>query len=234
MSATILPYLALGVGSLVFGLFLGTLSVRMSRGDAPACRLSRKVFHIGIFTGAAPAQLWLGFWGVVLYGTVIGALVAQACVRGEDASLFRALARDGEAGAGRCQVLAPLAATVVGGILSVFLVGPFAIVGYLVCGWGDGVGEIVGQRWGRRRYGSLPFYRRRSVRTVEGSLAVLGGGFLGGWAALDLLGYPPLLSVGVGLLAGAVGAVSEGLSPEGTDNLWVQLLPSLASWWLLG
>jgi phytol kinase len=234
LSATILPYVALGVGALVFGLLLGSLSGRMARGDGPGRRLSRKVFHIGIFTGAAPAQLWLGFWGVVLYGTVIGALVAQAYVRGEGASLFRALARDGDGGGRRRQILAPLAATVVGGILSVLLVGPFAIVGYLVCGWGDGVGEIVGQRWGRRRYGSLPLYRRRSVRTLEGSMAVLGGGFLGGWAALDLLGYSPLLAVGVGLLAGAVGAVSEGLSPEGTDNLWVQLLPSLASWWFLG
>jgi phytol kinase len=234
LSAAILPYLALGGAALVFGLLLGTLSGRMARSEGPARGLSRKVFHIGIFTGAAPAQLCLGFWGVVLYGTVIGALVAQARVRGERAFLFRALARDGEAGDGRRQILAPLAATVVGGILSLFLVGPFAVVGYLVCGWGDGMGEIVGRRWGRRRYGSLPLNRRRSVRTVEGSLAVLGGGFLGGWAALDLLGYPLLLSVGVGLLAGTVGAVSEGLSPEGTDNLWVQLFPSLVSWWLLG
>jgi phytol kinase len=234
LNPAILPYLALGAGSLVFSLLLGGLSGRMARGEGPARRLSRKVFHIGIFTGAAPAQLWLGFWGVVLYGSVIGALVGQACVRGEGAFLFRALARDGEGGAGRRQILAPLVATIVGGILSVFLLGSFAIVGYLVCGWGDGVGEIVGQRWGRRRYRSLPLNRRRSVRTVEGSLAVLGGGFLGGWAALDLLGYAPLLCVGGGLLAGAVGAVSEGLSPEGTDNLWVQLLPSLASWWLLG
>jgi phytol kinase len=234
LSAAILPYLALGAGSLVFGFLLGSLSGWMARRDGPTRRLSRKVFHIGIFTGAAPAQLWMGFWGVVLYGTVIGALVGQAYLRGEGAFLFRALTRDGEVGARRRQLLAPLAATVVGGILSVFLVGPFAVVGYLVCGWGDGVGEIVGERWGRRTYGSLPLNGRRSVRTVEGSLAVLGGGFLGGWAALGLLGFAPLLSVAVGLLAGAVGSVSEGLSPEGTDNLWVQLLPSLASWWILG
>lgn len=234
MSNPTLRYLALGIGALVLGLVLGALSSRLARGGGALGSLSRKLFHIGIFTGAVPAQLWLGFWGVVLYGTVIGALVAQAYLRGERASLFRALAGGEDEGHRHRRLLVPLAATVLGGILSVLLVGPFAVVGYLVCGWGDGVGEPVGRRWGRRTYGSLPLGGCRSTRTVEGSLAVLAGGFLGGWAALDLLGHSVLTSVGIGLLAGAVGALSEGLSPEGTDNLWVQLLPSLVSWWFLG
>ena len=29
------------------------------------------------------------------------------------------------------------------------------------------------------------------------------------------------------------GAVAEGLSGPGSDNFWVQLIPSLASWWFL-
>jgi phytol kinase len=234
LSNPTISYIALGIGALVLGLVLGALSGRLARGGRPLGSLSRKLFHIGIFTGAVPAQLWLGFWGVVLYGTVIGVLVAQASLRGERASLFRALARGEDEDHRHRQLLVPLAATVVGGTSSVLLVGPFAIVGYLVCGWGDGVGEVVGQRWGRTTYGSLPLGGRRSTRTVEGSLAVLVGGFLGGWAALDLLGHSVLASVGIGLLAGAVGAVAEGLSPEGTDNFLVQLLPSLVSWWFLG
>lgn len=234
MSNPTFAFLALGIGALIFGLVLGALSSRLARGDGPFGSLSRKLFHTGIFTGAVPAQLLLGFWGVVLYGAVIGALVAQAYLRGERASLFRALASGEDAGHKHRQLLVPLAATALGGTLSVLLVGRFAVVGYLVCGWGDGVGEAVGRRWGRRTYGSLPLGGRRSTRTVEGSFAVLAGGFLGGWAALDLLGHSVLTSVGIGVLAGAVGAVSEGLSPEGTDNLWVQLLPSLASWWFLG
>ena len=234
MSNSALPFLALGIGSLLFGLLLGALSSRLAQDGGAARSMSRKLFHVGIFTGAVPAQLWLGFWGVVLYGAVIATLVARAYLRGERAPLFRALSREEDEGGKNRHLLIPLTATALGGISSVLLVGQFAIVGYLVCGWGDGVGEVAGQRWGKRTYGSLPFRGRRSLRTFEGSLAVLGGGFLGGWAALDLLGYSTLLSIGIGFLSAVAGAVSEGLSPEGTDNLWVQLLPSLASWWFLG
>jgi phytol kinase len=234
VSGPTFPFFALGIGALLFGLLLGALSSRLTRSRGTAQGLSRKFFHIGIFTGAVPAQLWLGFWGVVLYGTVIGALVAQAFLRGEGSSLFRALVLEEDRNEKIRRLLVPLAATALGGLSSVLLVGHFAVVGYLVCGWGDGVGEVVGRRWGKRRYRSPFRGSEPSFRTLEGSLAVLLGGFLGGWAALGLLGYATLLSVGVGFLVGLVGALSEGLSPGGTDNLWVQLLPSLASWWFLG
>ncbi|MFC1575222.1 hypothetical protein ACFL5A_01065 [Gemmatimonadota bacterium] len=223
--------LALALGSLAYGGILGLVVGAMARGGDPRRTLARKTFHIGVFTGAAPAQLFLGFWGVVVYGTAVALLVLVALRRGERSSLFRALARPADGEDRRRFVLLPLVATAMGGLLAVLLVGEFAVVGYLVCGWGDAAGEPVGQRWGRHCY-SPPF--GEGSRTLEGSLGVLLAGALGGWAALGLVGQPFLAAVGVGALCGLVGALAEGLSTHGTDNLWVQLLPALTAWWMLG
>ena len=234
MNDPTLSFLALGIGTLAFGLALRAVSIRLGRGDGSRRSLGRKTFHIAVFSGAAPAQLWLGFWGVVLYGVVLALLVAQGLLRGAGSPLFEALARE-EDGEGKARmVLLPLVMTALGGVLGVLLVGRFAIVGYLVCGWGDGAGELVGVTWGKRRYASPLSGGESASRTVEGSLAVLSAGFLGAWAALGLLGYPPLSALGIGFLAGLVGAVSEGLSGRATDHLWVQLLPTLTAWWFLG
>ena len=227
--------LIVAAGSLAYGLLLGRLVGILSPEPKSENDLSRKAFHVGIFTGAAPAQLLQGYWGVVVYGTVIAALVLLAYLRGSRSVLYRALARPEDGGAGARFVLVPLASTALGGILGLQLVGSFAVVGYLVCGWGDAAGEVVGRRWGRRRYGVPPWARSpRYFRSLEGSLAVLVAGSLGGWVGLSLLGYSPLPSLAVGLACGALGSVSEALSSHGTDNLWVQLLPSLGGWWLLG
>jgi hypothetical protein len=40
--------------------------------------------------------------------------------------------------------------------------------------------------------------------------------------------------VGVGLLSGLAGAISEAGSSPGTDNLWMQVAASLVAWWFLG
>lgn len=233
-----LPLLALGAGTLAFGLAVGAVSIRLGRADRARRALGRSTFHIAVFTGAVPAQLWLGFWGVALYGAVMALVVSQGLLRGAASPFFEVLAREGEGegvGKGTARtVLWPLLMTALGGLLGVLLVGRFATVGYLVCGWGDGAGELVGRVWGKRRYSPLLARGNAPERTVEGSLAVLFAGFLGAWAALGLLGYPPLAALGFGFLAGLVGAVSEGLSGRAVDNLWLQLLPSLTAWWFLG
>ena len=234
LDSSLLSWLALPLASLVYGFLLNRLASLFSRWAPDAQGLDRKTFHVGIFTGAAPSQLLLGFWGVVVYGSTIALLVLVAYWRGERSDLFRKLARGEGGGERRLLIILPLSATALGGLLGVLLVGQFSIVGYLVCGWGDAAGEIVGRGWGRRPY-SPPFsLGRTATRSLEGSMAVLAMGFLGAWAALGLLGYSPLQSVGVGLACGLLGAGAEAVSGKGTDNLWVQLFPSIVAWWLLG
>lgn len=228
------PWVLLVLASLSYSLLLASLAYRITARFGSPPGLGRKIFHVGIFTGAAPAQLLMGFWGVVSYGGAVAILVLLAVLRGEEALLSRVLARPGREKDGRGEVLVPLLATALGGLLGVLLVGRFAIVGYLTCGWGDAAGEMVGRRWGRHRY-RVPFSPQGSrQRSLEGSLGVVGVGFLGAWAGLDLLGFPFLSALAAGGAVGLVAGGVEALSPPGSDNLWVQLLPALSAWWLLG
>ena len=219
--------------ALAFGLAMASLVGGMAhRGDLPS-GVTRKVFHAGIFTGAVPAHLLQGFWGVVTYGIVIALVVLVGYWQGPGSPFHAALARDAEGDPSHRTFLIPLASTAMGGLLAALLVGSFAVVGYLVCGWGDGAGEPVGKRWGRHWY-SPPFAEKgRKTRSLEGSLGVLLVGSVGGAVALSLLGYSPVQSLCIGFACGAGGSLVEGLSGSETDNLWVQLLPSLIAWWFL-
>lgn len=227
-------FFILAIATVSLGGILSWGARRWDGGDGAGIGVGRKVFHAGTFTGAVPAQLWLGFWGVVLYGTILSTLVLVAWRRRPSSGLYRVLARRSDGDRMSRPVLRPLVATALGGLVSVLLVGPFAVVGYLVCGWGDAAGEVVGGRWGRRRYRPLFLPAGSPARTLEGSMAVLAAGFLGGWAALDLLGFGLGPAVGVGFLSGLAGAVTEGVSGPGTDNLWMQPAASLVAWWFLG
>ena len=219
--------LILGMFSLGYGFALvSVLDVLGRRGHLS---FSRKIFHAAVFTGAVPAQLSLGFWGVVVYGIVFAGFVLLSVGSGNGSPLFDALVRRKDGESARRFVLLPLIATALGGLVSVLLVGDFAVVGYLVCGWGDAAAEPVGARWGRHRY-SIPFSSGSgNSRSLEGSAAVLVAGGLGGWVALGLLGIPQPLAAGVGLVCGGAGAVAEGLSGHGSDNFWVQVVPALVA-----
>jgi phytol kinase len=218
----------------VYGALLAWTAGRVVRVVPASSPYPRKVFHVGIFTGAAPVHLIFGFWGLVLYGVGISMQVLYSYWRGREGALYRVLARPEDGPAQRRYIFLPLVSTALGGLSSVLLVGSFAVVGFLVCGWGDAAGESVGSRWGLHRYPVPAFGGKRRTRSLEGSAAVLLAGSLGAWGALGLLGFSPLSAIGVGCLCGLVGALTEAVSSHGTDNLFTQLLPALSAWWILG
>ncbi len=228
------PLFVLGLASLGFGSALASLVGGLAKADQASRGLGRKVFHAGIFSGAVPAHLLLGFWGVVVYGSVISLIVLVAFWRGPGFPFYDALARPSDGDVSRRFVITPLLSTALGGLLAALLVGSFAVVGYLVCGWGDAAGEPVGERWGRHRYSSPFSSKNQRSRSLEGSLAVFLAGSFGAGLALGLLGFSFSQALGIGLACGAAGAVVEALSGPGTDNLWVQLFPSLLAWRFLG
>ena len=225
----------LALATLAFAGGCAAVVVLLARKGGSGPLFARKFFHISIFSGAVPAQLIGGFWGVVTYGTIMAGLVLLGSRKGPGTSFFDGLARveSGEDSSHR-SILSPLFSTGLGGLLAVLLVGDLATIGYLVCGWGDAAGELVGRRWGAHEYRSLCFHPRPSTKTLEGTLGVLVVGSGGGLAAATLLGIPPVPAVQAGLAAGAVGAVVEGVAGRDTDNLWVQLLASLAAWLVVG
>ncbi len=230
-----IPFLILGVASLGFGITMATVVGGLVTSGDVSPPIPRKVFHAAVFAGAVPAQLLLGFWGVVTYGTGISLLLFSSYQLRPSLPFWRGLTRaDKELPGPAGSILIPFLSTGFGGLSSILLLGEFAIVGYLVCGFGDAAGELVGRKWGKHRYRSPFSDPEAGPRSLEGSIGVFLFGALAAAVALSLLGstLPELLVVA--LACGGVGSLAEGLSGPRTDNFWVQVIPSLAAWWLIG
>jgi phytol kinase len=235
LTAGLLPGPALGALLLAVGLaWGGAMAALAARFRAGGTRIpyTRKIFHFGIFSGAALVHARWGLPGTNVYGAAVAGLVLWAVWRGDASGLYRSLARDTDRPRRTLFIVVPLVTTAVGGLLSALVAGPYAAVGYLVAGWGDAVGEPAGARWGRHAYrvpslGGVP-----ATRSWEGSAAVFAASWVAGGLALALLGMAPGLAVGLGAGVAAAAAVVEALSPHGTDNLTVQLAASVLAFWL--
>lgn len=194
---------------------------------------TRKVFHFLVFSGAAGVNVLWGLPGTNVYGAVVALLVLSAVWAGDGTSFYEALARDSDRPHRTLFVLVPLVMTAVGGLSSALIAGPYAGVGYLVAGWGDAVGEPVGTRWGRHRYSVPSLGGVPAQRSLEGSAAVFGVGWLAATIALLGAGVGPV-AVWIALACAAVGTVAEALSNHGLDNLTVQVAASVTALLLVG
>jgi phytol kinase len=195
---------------------------------------SRKFFHVAVFTAAfvtgllAPEHVHR----VAAYGAGCGVFILVISARPGHpwlSSMYNALAREQDEPHRTYHLLAPFAATAVGGIATGVLFDGFYQAGYLVAGLGDAAGEPVGVRFGRHRYRVPTLSSVKCFRSLEGSAAVLLVSFVA--AALALHG---LHCTTAEVLAGAVGAAScaaltEALSPHGWDNLTTQLAACLGA-----
>ncbi|QDU64328.1 hypothetical protein Pan216_52180 [Planctomycetes bacterium Pan216] len=196
---------------------------------------TRKLVHVGVFLAATVLQTLIGLPGVIVFGVAATVIVAGLVARGSERASYQAVARVDGGEKGKFSVLLPYVATVLGGVTTNFLFGPLAIVGYLVVGMGDALGEVIGRRFGRNRYRVTLLGGHTASRSWEGSAAV----FVGSLAALVvgglLLGAPLSSSsmvVGLPLVALAAAAV-EALSPSDWDNATLQIAPTafMSLWW---
>jgi phytol kinase len=196
---------------------------------------TRKTFHVLIFTSAALVQWLLGISALFVFGTMTSLVIFYAVWRGSGHLLYEAMARERDAPRRTYYILAPYAATLAGGLLSNLLFGPVAIVGYLVTGFGDAIGEPVGVRFGRHPYRVPSFRGVPATRTIEGSVAVFLACGLAIAAAVALspeLAFTPVSWARVPLLALAC-ALLEAVSPHGWDNAVLQVVPTFLAAWLL-
>ncbi len=185
---------------------------------------TRKLFHVVIFTSAVAAQHWGGLRLVCLFGGATSAVIFYAVWLGDGSPLYEAIARERDAPWRTYYVLVPYVATLVGGLASNVLFGDYALVGYLVVGMGDAVGEPVGARFGRHRYLCPALWGTRTTRSLEGSCAVFLASALATAAAAAALGKPVNVSLAAPSLAlGAVSALIEAMSPHGWDNASLQV-----------
>ena len=190
---------------------------------------TRKIFHFIIFTAAGLLQIFFGLPAVVIFGSVTSLFVLHAVWRGDGYPFYEAMARPTDAPNRTLFILIPLVTTALGGVLSNLFFPAWAFAGYLVCGWGDAVGEPVGTRWGRHRYSVPSMLGVRSTRSVEGSAAVCVAGTCATAAALALMGFGPASIATIAIGAGVAGALVEAISTHGLDNLTVQVAASAAA-----
>jgi len=189
---------------------------------------TRKIFHFLIFISAAVIE-WI--WGtsvVCLFGGSVSLVILYALVKGSGDLLYEGIAREKDEPRRSFYIIVPYFATLIGGLLSNIFFGSNAIIGYLVTGFGDAIGEPVGTRFGRHKYKVLSFGGVKAFRTIEGSAAVFIVCIFAASAGIALLPnsvfnlktltFIPVLSL--------VCMLTEALSPHGWDNATMQFVPS--------
>jgi len=192
---------------------------------------TRKIFHFLIFTSAAVVQSVWGLRTLCLFGAAASTVIFYAVLRGDDHLLYEAMAREKDAPHRSYYILAPYCATLIGGVTSNALFGNVALVGYLITGLGDAIGEPVGTRFGKHTYRVLSFKSVPSTRSYEGSAAVCLMSFLaiviasGLSPELRFEGQALFLFPGLALLS----TVLEAVSPHGWDNAVMQIVPSFCA-----
>jgi dolichol kinase len=193
---------------------------------------SRKAFHFAVFFTAGFVSLRFGLQSLCLYGAAVSAWVWLAVLRGAGDRHFDCLARLSDAPHRRHFVILPWLSTLLGGLLTQWLWGSAAAVGYWVVGLADAIAEPIGLRWGKTRY-RVPW--NTSWRSLQGSLGIaLVSTAIFVMAMLTMATTPaPVLELRYWLLAGLGGLVMaglEGISPHGGDNFLLQV--AATAWWV--
>jgi len=225
-TATIAATLPIGIAAALLAAGLASW-LHQSRGIATP--YTRKIFHFLIFSVAAGVHLREGASGVVVFGSTTALVVLLAVWRGDGNPLYEAIARPTDAPHRMLFVLVPLATTALGGIAANLLAPGYGYVGYLVAGWGDALGEPVGTRWGRHRYRVPSLAGVPATRSLEGSAAVLIGGFSAALAGLLFAGVQTHAALMAAALAAVAGTAVEAASSHGIDNLTVQAAAALVA-----
>ena len=196
---------------------------------------TRKVFHFLIFGTVAVLEWRLGTPAVCLFGAACTVAVFTAVSIGPGSLLYEAIARPKDAPHRTLFVVVPYLATLIGGVASNLAFGPVAVVGYLVTGLGDAIGEPVGTMFGKHVYRVRSLSSVPATRSLEGSaavfvmsaVAVLLAAAVSRQIALTEFGAAKVLAIA------AASALVEAVSPHGWDNLTMQLIPSALAWaWL--
>lgn len=221
-----------GAGALLSAL-LGVACGHLKLRRGVATNYTRKIFHFGIFTTAMMLQAGWGLVAVNAYAIGCVAVILFGVARGRGNPIFEGMARERDEPHRAFFVVVPLITTALGGLASNWVAGHFALVGYLVTGWGDAIGEPAGRRFGRHPYRVLSLRKTPCIRTIEGSLAVGLAAFLASTLALALVFNVALPTALIrGGVIGALTIVVEAVSPHGSDNFTTMVAASCAAAWM--
>lgn len=194
---------------------------------------TRKIFHFLIFTTACFVQFKGGLPATILYGSIVSSCVLYAIYRGDGFGFYEAMARPTDAPHRTLYIFIPLVTTALGGVISNMFFQPVAMIGYLVGGWGDAIGEPVGTKWGKHKYKVPSMMGVPATRSAEGSAAVMTASFLAALLGLMLLGVPFELAAPTALICSLAAVSVEAVSTHGLDNLTVQVTASAVVYLML-
>lgn len=213
----------------------GILSGALKRRSGWPTGYTRKLFHFLIFFTAVGLHLWGGMPAVNILGLGMGIYVILIVRAGDQNFFFEALAREKDSPRRGYFIVLPYLTTAVGGLLSNWLFGAFAVMGYLVGGAADAVAEPVGVRFGRHRY-RVPSLKKVEIaeRSMEGSFSVLAVSII--LSTIFFCAYyhlPFSRSLLASILLSVAVVFVEAASPHGADNLTIQITASgLASFFV--
>ncbi len=194
---------------------------------------TRKLFHFFVFTAAAILQVLLGLQATVVFGVFVVLVVFFAVIKGKENALYKALARESDEPYATRFIVLPLLATAAGGVLSNIFFPAFAFIGYLVGGWGDAIGEPVGSRWGKHKYRVPTLFGVKATRSLEGSLAVFLVCALICYGVFSFLSYSTPTALIYALTVAFCATLTEAFSSHGLDNLTMQFVTAMVSFYLL-
>ena len=218
--------------AIVYGLIVSAAAGYLRIKRAVRTAYTRKFFHFSIFTMVTVVHRVWHLPGVTVTGIVMSLIVLFAVWRGDGFPLYEALARPSDEPHRTEFIIVPLLTTMFGGIATNIFFARYAFIGYLVCGWGDAVGEPVGSRWGRHKYKVPSMSGVPATRSVEGSVAVAISGSIAAIIGLFAYGSPTAHPIWVGLGCGTAGALIEAISTHGLDNFTTQLAAAAVASWL--
>jgi phytol kinase len=189
---------------------------------------TRKIFHFTIFSTAGLMGLFLGFPGVIVFGSWAGIFILIIIRLGDGNIFYEGMAREQDSPHRSFYIIVPFLSTAIAGMLDNILFGQLALIGYLVAGWGDAVGEPVGVRFGRHKYRVPSRKKVVCYRSIEGSLAVfLTSTFASFLVLFNVLNEPLAVSAMTASIAGFTTAIVEAFSPHGVDNFTTQFFSCL-------
>jgi phytol kinase len=206
-------------------MFAGFLKMRLNWKTG----YTRKVFHFLIF-GSVMIVHWIwGTPGVCLFGGMTTLVIVYALVRGPGHLMYAAMAREKDEPRRTYYIIMPYLATLIGGLISNIFFPQTVVFGYLVAGIGDAIAEPVGTGFGKHKYRVPAIRGVRTVRSLEGSCAVL---IVSAMALITCLAFSSQFvlsarSLLIVLFIAVISTLVEAVSPHGWDNTTMQVVPAL-------
>ncbi len=235
---SLLPALPLAgafvIGGLVYAALVGWACGVLKLRRGIRTNFTRKIFHVLIFSAALKIHTLGGFAAVNAFAIGVTTVVLCGIWWGTGNIIFEGMARERDEPHRAFYVFIPLLTTALGGVVANLLTEDYAVVGYLVVGWGDAVGEPVGVWFGKHEYPVLTLRSVPCTRTLEGSMAVGITAWFAAIVGLTMgLDIPVATAAVHGIIVALVSAVLEAVSPHGSDNFTV-MVGAAATAWLLG